>query len=342
MKPPRPSHQDLLRWLVVLVSLCLVALIGWVDYVIGWELGLFTVYSLPIALVVWKTDRRIAYVFAFLCTFAWWFSAVGNNPYQSTLGFALAVASRWFYFVIFAIAATAAKDFRKQGLARIEQLERAQELEQQILKTSELERQRIGHDLHDNLGPHLAAIGYAASFLASDLRQRELPEAAQAEQIRVLITDAIKLTRDLALEIFPVQMEGDGLSQALWALTCTMTANTDIDVTYHESGNAMINDPELSMHLYRIAQEALNNATKHAAAKKISIALSHSLNSLCLVVTDDGKGILPDVNARQGMGLHSMRYRARMAGGDLRIDSSPGLGTVVTCEISKPFKLIKN
>ena len=135
----------------------------------------------------WSHGKRVgawASLFAFLCAVTFWASHIASNPYQTGWGFALAVFGWLFYFAVLVVAVAALKAKRELDRARIETLERAQELELQILRTSEREQQRIGRDLHDSLGPHLAAIGYAATFLANDLRQRDQPEAAQADKIQ--------------------------------------------------------------------------------------------------------------------------------------------------------------
>ncbi len=87
------------------------------------------------------------------------------------------------------------------------------------------------------------------------------------------------------------------------------------------------------MHLYRIAQEALNNAAKHGGARKVTIFLNKSADAWRLAVADDGQGMHQSPQGTQGMGLDSMRYRARALGGELKIESKPGEGTIVSCEI---------
>jgi glucose-6-phosphate-specific signal transduction histidine kinase len=152
------------KWLVLLEALVLVGLIGWIDYATGWEWSFFVLYALPIVMVTWRTDRRLGFAFAFLCTVTSWVGEMGSNPYQSRWGFALAVVGWSFYFVVLVVAAHAVKAQRELDRARIETLEHTQELESNILWASEQEQQRIGRDLHDSLGPQLAAIGYAATF----------------------------------------------------------------------------------------------------------------------------------------------------------------------------------
>jgi signal transduction histidine kinase len=323
-------------WLVLLEALVLVGLIGWVDHVTSPEWSCFAPYAVPIVLVTWKTSRRLGFVCAFLCAATYWLSDYGNNPYQTRWGFELAVAGWWFYFSVLVVAVTALKVRRELDRMRIETLERTQALERQILRTTEREQQRIGRDLHDGLGPQLAAIRYAATFLANQLRQRGRPEAAKAEQLCQLTGDAGSLARDLARGIFPVQMDGVGLATALKDLAGTTSQLTRIPVSFFEMGEVIVADPEAGMHLYRIAQEAVNNAVKHGDAKKITIALNQCENSLRLTVADDGKGMAPSPGGTRGMGLDSMRYRARVLGDELKIDSQPGEGTIVSCEMPNP------
>jgi len=291
----------------------------------------------PIVLVVWKTNRRVGFAFALFCALTWWGAHFGSNPYRTGWGFALAVVGWLFYFSVLVVAAAAVKAHQELDRARIQTLEHTQELKRQILQTSEREQQRIGRDLHDSLVPHLAAIGYAATFLADDLRRRDQPEAAKAEQLREMAGEAVSLARDLARGIFPAQTDGSGLSLALEELASTTSRLTGMSVSFCETGDIQVEDPEAGMHLYRIVQEAVNNATKHGGARKVTILLNKSEDSMRLAVADDGKGMPPSPNGARGMGLQSMSYRARALGGELKIDSNPSEGTVVSCEIpSRP------
>lgn len=324
------------KWLLLLESLILIALTGWADYVTGWEWSFFIFYSMPIVLVVLKAGRQWGFLFAFLAAAVWWLAMGASHPYRTEGGFALAAASCWFYFAVLVVAAAAVQTRRELDRTRIEWLERTQELEREILRTSEREQQRIGRDLHDGLGSHLAAIGYAATFLAEELRRRNQPETAKAEQIRVLVGEAVVRTRDLARGILPVQMEGAGLSIALEDLARTVSNQTGLPVSFYENGDVRPDDPEANLHFYRIAQEAVNNAVKHGGAKKITIILNRNENTLRLAVADDGKGLTPPAKGTPGMGFYTMRYRARALGGELKIDSQPGEGTIVSCETASP------
>ncbi|MEP6672506.1 MAG: sensor histidine kinase [Chthoniobacter sp.] len=330
------SREALCRqpeWLVIGEAASLVGLIGWVDYITGWEWSFFLFYAVPIVPVVWKSGMRIGFAFAIFCSIIWWLAQVQDNPYRTNWGLAMAMANRLFYFCVLVVAVAAMEAQRESDRKRIASLERAQQLEREILRTSEREQQRLGRDLHDSLGPHLAAIGYAASFLASDLRERDQPEVAKAEKIHELVGEAVALTRGLARTVFPVQMDSTGLAAALEDLAKTTSDLTGKVITFDDIGETLLADPEAGMHLFRIAQEAMNNALKHGAAKRISITLGACEGVIRLVIADDGKGMSQVASGTRGIGLHSMTYRARAMEGELKIDSHPSGGTVVTCEI---------
>jgi len=331
-----PLRETMIRqpgWLVVIETLGLIALIGWFDYNTGWEWSFFAPFALPITLATWKAGPRSGFVCALLCAMAFWAANIDSHPYQTGWGFPLAVFGRWFYFSILVVAVNAIKTIRNLDRERIRTLERAQILERQILDTSEREQQRIGRDLHDSLGPHLAAVGYAAANLGNELHRDNPPAAAKAGQICKLVAEAVSLTRDLARGISPVLLDASGLSVALEGLARTTSGLGAATVSFHETGDTNIRDPEVSMQLYRICQEAVNNAVKHGEAKNVTILLGRNEGALRLTVADDGKGITSLSRIKPGMGMHSMRYRARALGGELKIDSHPDEGTVVSCEI---------
>ncbi len=320
------------RVLIGVEAVVLVGVIGWLDYTTGWEWSFFVFYALPIVFVVWKGGRRWGFAFALLCSAVWCLAQFESNPYQTRTGFALAVATRLFYFSVLVIAAAAIKAQQKIDQTKIDSLERAQELEREILRISEREQQRIGRDLHDSLGSHLAAVGYAAADLTDELRQKARPEAGKAEHLREMVSEAISLTRGLARGIFPVQMDGSGLAMALEDFAQTTSHHSTLAVTFHETGSVVVADPEMGMHLFRIAQEAVNNAAKHARAANVTILLDQSESGIRLVIADDGEGMPPSAGPK-GRGLESMAYRARVLGGVLAIKSQPEEGTVVTCEV---------
>lgn len=321
------------NWLVGSEVLGLITLIGWFDYQTGWEWSFFAPFALPIILATWKAGPRWGCASATLCALVFWAANTDSHPYQTGWGFPLAVFGRWFYFLILVVAIYAIKTIRNLDRERIRTLEHAQKLERQILDTSEREQQRISRDLHDSLGPHLAAVGYEASNLARELHPHHPSGEKSAAKICHLVAEAVSLTRDLARGISPVLLDASGLSVALEGLARTTSGLGVAKVTFHETGDTNIGNPEDSIQLYRICQEALNNALKHGRAKNVTILLGRKAQAFRLTVADDGVGFTALPGNKQGMGMHSMQYRARALGGELKIDSHPGEGTVVSCEI---------
>lgn len=204
-------------------------------------------------------------------------------------------------------------------------------LEKTILEIGEKERRRIGQDLHDGLGQHLTGVAFMGKVLADKLAQDASPEAAVAAKIVTLVNEAIKMTRDLARGLLPVVSKSHGLISALdlWA--------REVSELYHiscrfECGDAvLVRENVPADHLYRLAQEAVNNALKHGKAKNIRIRLSASKGGGALTIFDDGCGFeVAAINSR-GLGLRIMNYRAKMIGGSIDVQSTPGSGTVVSC-----------
>lgn len=222
---------------------------------------------------------------------------------------------------------------RQEIYAIARDVTRQKHLEMQLLAMTEHEQQRISSDLHDSLGPHLAAIRYAANFLADELRPCDPVVAAKADQIGVMVGQASGIVRDLARRIFPHHLDGLDLGLILEELANTTSHQTDITISFAQTGNARHTDSADTRHLYQIAKEALSNAAKHGAARNASIALHYSDHTLCMTVTDDGQGFQPSRQDARGMGLNTMRYRALTLGGELTITSLQKKGTVIACEI---------
>ena len=215
------------------------------------------------------------------------------------------------------------------GVAR-DVTERKQ-LEKEILEISDREQSRIGQDLHDDVCQHLASTAYAAGLLEEKLREKLVPEAAQAGEIADLINKAIVQARELARVLHPVKLEAEGLASALHDLATNVTKRTAIACTVDCPELLDMVDTAASIHLFRIAQEAVANAVKHAKPRHIWIRLDVKANTITLAVRDDGCGVAVPLAPFRGMGLDIMRYRARMIGGTLGVSRVSRGGTIVEC-----------
>jgi PAS domain S-box-containing protein len=206
-------------------------------------------------------------------------------------------------------------------------------LENQVLKAQEREQERIAHDLHDGLAQVLAAVSYRSDSLAESLAVQKSPEARQAAAIAQHLREAVQQTRHLATSLHPVHAEPDGLRYALENLESFVKDCFKIDCRFSCPTPVRVNDQHVATHLYRIAQEAIQNATKHGRTSCIWIALRQNSHSLSLSVRDNGVGFPARVPKRNCLGLGSMQYRARHIGGTLSIRSLKGRGVTVTCRV---------
>lgn len=205
-------------------------------------------------------------------------------------------------------------------------------LEREILQISEDEKRRIGRELHDGLGQHLTALEFMSQSLARSLESKapELSETAReiARQIRQTVAQSRRLSHGLA----PVTLEEGGLFDAFQELAKTTSAAGLACELIGKPPDKRL-DSSVSIHLYRIAQEAITNAFKHAGASRILISLRELPDRLDLSIQDDGKGLPPANGRGHGMGLHVMQYRARLIGANLAVDDSSEGGVRIVCSL---------
>jgi len=208
------------------------------------------------------------------------------------------------------------------------------ESEKQILAVSEAERQRIGADLHDNLGQQLTAIELLCQSMREDLRHQPELEARMGQVCRFL-QESVAQTRHLARGLTPVSLDAEGLVDSLAEMVrragtpqvrCEFICPSSVELQHINSAG----------HLFRIAQEALNNALKHAKARKITITLAQDAGSVILKIADNGEGFPKFVKSAPGIGLQIMRHRANVIGATLEIQSTLGHGVTVTCTLRRP------
>lgn len=209
-------------------------------------------------------------------------------------------------------------------------------LETEILRISDLERRRIGQDLHDGICQQLAGIELMGEVLEQNLAKKSKPNAEQAARITEHVRETVAQTRLLVRGLSPVELESEGLMSALLELASGCERMFNIPCALKCDHPVLIHDNETATHLYRIAQEAVNNAAKHAGAKSIEICLESSPQKIILAVRDDGAGYKVDSAKTKGMGLRIMKYRSRMIGGALTFQSEPNQGTQVVCTIPRP------
>ena len=219
--------------------------------------------------------------------------------------------------------------------AFIRDISERRRLESAVLEISEHLQRRIGQDLHDDLGQQLTGVGLMFGALRRQLITVNPKLEKDLATIDDLLSDSVRSTRDLSHGLAPVQFGVHGLANALKRLAETTSEAGKVECHFHCPKEVLISDAAVSGHLYRIAQEAVNNALKHGKPGKIEIELSCRNGTVRLRVSDNGKGLIKTRRRDAGIGLDVMNYRANVLGGTLAIDSKPGKGVTVDCTV--PF-----
>ncbi|OPY79343.1 MAG: Oxygen sensor histidine kinase NreB [Syntrophorhabdus sp. PtaU1.Bin153] len=220
---------------------------------------------------------------------------------------------------------------KDEVLGIIRDITERRRLEKQVLEVSEWEQQRIGQDLHDSLSQQLAGIAYLSKVLEQKMATKSLREAFDAAEIVSLINEAITQTKGLARGLYPVRLEAGGLMNALSELATNVERLFGISCRFEYDRPVFVSDSITAIHLYRIAQEAVNNAIKHGQAKNIVIDLNTENETTVLTIRNDGLAFRRGDPLRKGMGLSIMKHRASMIGASFDIRNDPDGGTVVAC-----------
>jgi signal transduction histidine kinase len=205
-----------------------------------------------------------------------------------------------------------------------------------VVRGQEEERVRVGHELHDELGQLLTSILQFARRLEHDLSGDDAERALRIEQIA---QRALAGTRELARTLRPVELDHLGLASAVRRLAYDIEDRHGMHVVVRAQGLEDRLPSELETAAYRIVQEALTNVVRHAGARDVVIELVRRRDDFTAIVQDDGRGFdpsRPGGRTGDGLGLVGMLERARLVGGEVRIESAPGAGTVVRMRAPMP------
>lgn len=210
-----------------------------------------------------------------------------------------------------------------------QQLRRKEQLELEVLEISEREQRRIGQDLHDGVCQQLTGISLLGRSLSLKLSDSL---AEEAEEIVRWINECIEQTRRVTRGLHPVPNEPSGLAQALRELAENVGTMGKLACRFVCPQAVAIPESNVATNLYRIAQEACQNALRHASPQQIEIQLTQDETGIRLTVTDDGCGF-PKNRESKGMGLEIMAHRANSIGASLEVRPGALRGTVVTCTL---------
>ncbi len=236
------------------------------------------------------------------------------------------------YFMVNAVGTVERDRLVRIWGSAIEVTERV-ELERRMVQTLEQQQQAIGRDLHDGVGQLLTSIRMLSENLARRLQDEQHALSELAQKVVRFAREAAEGVRAIYRGLTPAQLYTEDLTLALEELAYNTNALPDIRCRFETDGRVSIADPEAKLHLYRIAQEAINNALKHAQASEILLTLRYRDGAIELCVADNGRGMDPAQARPDSLGLKTMYYRARTIGGTLHIQSRPGQGTTICCRL---------
>lgn len=309
------------KWLRA--AFLLLPVVAVVDYYAGYELQFSIFYLVSVYLATWFGGWGLGVLVALISVVLSLAGdlasgAVYKNELVPWWNCAIAIS---FYIVMVSVLHRL-RMFQRQLEVRVrerttalrEEIQERKKLEQAVLEVSEREQRRIGHDLHDSLCQHLTSAALAGQVLSEKLHQKSVAESADSEQLVGLIESGIDLARSLARGLAPVELDMLGLTATLRELARTTSMRARLNCTLEMPEEVLLEDSEAVVHLYRIAQEAVNNAVRHSGADRITISLQNTSQGVQMRVTDNGAGLPPEAARKSGMGLHIMRHRADMIG----------------------------
>jgi signal transduction histidine kinase len=206
------------------------------------------------------------------------------------------------------------------------------QLQREILEISDREQARIGQDIHDGLCQQLIGLAICANGLEQSLSGQGMSEAETASKICKLLDEAITEARGVCQGLYPIRLRTEGLPPALRELATSVAERHGIRCVAELQDDNLRCDRAIATHLYRIAQEAVNNAAKHSGARQITIRLARARGEIMLEIRDDGRWRAGAPSRNSGMGMHIMDYRAQLIGGILQCQGGEN-GTLISCRV---------
>ncbi len=330
------------------ITLLALGLVGTIDYLIGYRFSITVLYIFPIGFATLFVGRLFAAIAATLSVIIW----IGGdllaglpNPGISVLIWNGGIIFSIFIVVIYlvdqqrrsVIELESIVEERTQALRR--EMQERERLEQEILDLSERERLHFGQELHDIVCQDLAGIAMAGHLLVKKLNVHGANEARQVLDLVRLVESALTKTRSVARGFFTAGFDLMSLTESLRELADNAQTRSKANCTLVFDDKLTLPDESAVIHIFRIAQEALQNAIKHSEATEISISLAKKGEDLELSVSDNGKGfLLNNPAAKKGLGLRIMAYRTSLIGGKFSVESPTTGGTRIVSRLSNKAK----
>jgi signal transduction histidine kinase len=362
--PDPPTRGPVIRWLkglwrdmllssdprkrrrLAAATLVLMAIIGVLDFLLGFEVSLRAFYFLPVVLGTAALGWRFGVVMSGIgvvtsvvgdlaagaqysnWVIPWWNALIALSTYLVIV---------WLFTTVRGLQLEMQERVRQRTAALTAEIAERERLEKILLDISERERANIGRELHDNLGQHLTGTAFAGQVLGEKLQALGLSEQADAWKIVALIEEGIEKTRHLAKGLLLEEIQRDGLVDALRELAAETSRQFHVACEFQLEGECHVAGSGVALHLLRIAQEAVRNGVRHGKAQPLGSRLAGRPDGLELRVQDDGPGLPPPGGRGAGLGLRIMAHRAQIIGGEFFIEAPPGGGTVVRCRLPGDF-----
>jgi len=239
------------------------------------------------------------------------------------------------FFAIFIVAMLVV--FTKRVIQHREKISKlkvtqSQELLQSTIQTQEKERERIGADIHDDIGPLLSLLKLQINKLESVSENEEVKH--YVKESKTTLNQILKLVRSVSNELSPAILNELGLKEAMSHMHDKLNTLTDAKVDFKIEGDISSINKTQSTAIYRILQESLNNIIRHTEAKNIEVRLSLQEDEINISVSDDGDGFDPEV-ASLGLGIKNIKARVESFGGKYSLSSKPKQGTQITIKMKK-------
>ncbi len=335
--PANVALENTSRVSVGVLSLFWIGAVGLADYWTGYERSMMIFYLIPITMGTWFGGRRFGMFLAALSVGTSIFTDVASGiPEVRYWNEAVGLSSYAIFVWLLARWRASLRQMDDRVRLRTadlqEEILERMRLEKEMTEVTERERRRLGHDLHDSLCQHLTGTALVAQVLQAKLASSCSDDAADARKLVGLIEEGIDLTRNLARGLFSPDLERGGLAEALEGLAHNIQERTGINCECHHSDESEIESCNAAVltQFYRIAQEAVANAVKHARARQIVIELDAADGEMRLNIFDDGVG-LGEAGESKGLGLKMMRHGAGLIGANFSAVRRSPAGTIVSC-----------
>jgi len=337
----KPDHH---RGRSIGIIICMVAIMGWIDYITGIRVSLELFYIVPITLSVAWLGWPAACVTSIASILVRVAGDLATGPYRYPLtafwnrlvDLSMYLILVWVLHALISLWRQLDERVRQRTAALEQAIRMRDELQIQLFEISRRERSAIGHDLHDGLGQHLTATAMAAHLLDARLTETHQPTAEDARTIVRMLQDGIAKTRQIARGLLLAAIEPDELISELEELSATLSQEHGAKCRFTWRGPFDGLDAAISSHLFYIAQEAARNALRHARPSLVEILLATDHGALELTITDNGSGLPAASMQNKGMGLRIMAHRAGIVGGGFFLEPVAGGGTRVRCRIPLP------